>query len=136
MSTPARCAWRSPESVLIDDVPGPMNAFDGLKRVGFKLALDDFGTGYCSLSYLKRFPVDLVKIDQSFVADLGAHALDEAIVTAVVTLAHHVGMCVVAEGVETPDQRQATAALGCDMAQGYHFARPMPAAALADHLVA
>ena len=92
-----------------------------------QLALDDFGTGYCSLSYLKRFPVDMVKIDQSFVADLGSQALDEAIVTAVVTLAHHVGICVVAEGVENPGQREAIAELGCDMAQGYHFARPMPA---------
>ena len=124
------------ESVLIDDVPGAMNAFDGLKRIGVQLALDDFGTGYCSLSYLKRFPVDMVKIDQSFVADVGSQALDEAIVTAVVTLAHHVGICVVAEGVENPGQRDAIAALGCDMAQGHHFGRPLPAGDVAAHLFA
>jgi diguanylate cyclase (GGDEF)-like protein len=124
------------ESVLIDDVPGAMNAFDGLKRIGVQLALDDFGTGYCSLSYLKRFPVDMVKIDQSFVADVGSQGLDEAIVTAVVTLAHHVGICVVAEGVENRGQRQAIAALGCDMAQGYHFGRPLPAGDVAAHLFA
>ena len=123
------------ESVLIDDVPGAFNAFDGLKRVGVRLALDDFGTGYCSLSYLKRFPVDMVKIDQTFVTGMGAHALDEAIVTAVVTLAHHVGISVVAEGVETAAQRAAITKLGCDLAQGHHFARPMPADALAVHLV-
>ncbi len=123
------------ESVLIDDVPGALHAFDGLKRVGVRLALDDFGTGYCSLSYLKRFPVDMVKIDQSFVTGLGAHALDEAIVTAVVTLAHHIGISVVAEGVETAAQRAAITKLGCDLAQGHHFARPMPADALAVHLV-
>ena len=115
------------ENVLIDDVPGALAAFDGLKRVGVQLALDDFGTGYSSLSYLKRFPVDMVKIDQSFVAGIPAEPLDEAIVSAVIGLAHGIGMIVVAEGVEEPRQRQAITKLGCDMAQGYLLARPVAA---------
>ena len=92
-----------------------------------QLALDDFGTGYSSLSYRKRFPVDMVKIDQSFVTDIPGEPLDEAIVTAVVTLAHAIGMRVVAEGVEEPRQRAAITKLGCDMAQGFLFAHPMSA---------
>ena len=124
------------ESVLIDDVPGALAAFDALKRVGVELALDDFGTGYSSLSYLKRFPVDMVKIDQTFVAGIPAEPLDEAIVSAVIGLAHDIGMTVVAEGVEEPCQRQAITKLGCDMAQGYLFARPLPAEAVAERLEA
>ena len=122
------------ESVLIDDVPGALAAFASLKRVGVQLALDDFGTGYSSLSYLKRFPVDMVKIDQSFVTDIPGAPLDEAIVTAVVTLAHVIGMSVVAEGVEQPHQRAAITQLGCDMAQGFLFAHPMAAEEVADSL--
>ena len=128
-------AFRSGAAVLvIDDVPGALAAFDALKRVGIQLALDDFGTGYSSLSYLKRFPVDIVKIDQSFVADICEEPLDEAIVTAVVTLAHHTGMTVVAEGVEQPHQHTAITRLGCDMAQGHLFAHPMPADVIARFL--
>jgi diguanylate cyclase (GGDEF)-like protein len=124
------------ENVLIDDVPGALAAFDGLKRVGVQLALDDFGTGYSSLSYLKRFPVDLVKIDRTFVAGIPSEPLDEAIVTAVIGLAHGIGMTVVAEGVEEPGQRQTITRLGCDLAQGYLFARPMAAEAVPDCLEA
>jgi diguanylate cyclase (GGDEF)-like protein len=124
------------ENVLIDDVPGALAAFDGLKRVGVQLALDDFGTGYSSLSYLKRFPVDLVKIDRTFVAGIPSEPLDEAIVTAVIGLAHGIGMTVVAEGVEEPGQRQTITRLGCDLAQGYLFARPMEAEAVPDCLEA
>ena len=115
-------------------MPGALAAFDGLKRIGIQLALDDFGTGYSSLSYLKRFPVDIVKIDQSFVAGICDEPLDEAIVTAIVTLAHHTGMTVVAEGVEHQRQRTAITRLGCDWAQGHLLARPMPADAVADFL--
>ena len=123
------------ESVLIDDVPGALVAFDGLKHVGVQLALDDFGTGYSSLSYLKRFPVDIVKIDQTFVAGIPAEPMDEAIVTAVIGLAHDIGMTVVAEGVEEPRQRAAITKLGCDMAQGFLFAHPMGAEDIADCLL-
>ena len=133
-STPAALCLEITESVLIDDVPGALAAFDGLKRVGVKLALDDFGTGYSSLSYLRRFPVDMIKIDQSFVAGVCAEPQDEAIVGAVIRLAHEFGMSVVAEGVEEQRQRTAITKLGCDMAQGYLFARPMSADAIAGHL--
>ena len=133
---PQRLCVEITESVLIDDVPGALAAFDGLKRVGVQLALDDFGTGYSSLSYLKRFPVDMVKLDQTFVAGIPAEPLDEAIVRAVVTLAHGIGMTVVAEGVEEPRQQAAVTKLGCDLAQGYLFARPMPAEAVAENLEA
>ena len=124
------------ESVLIDDVPGALAAFDALKDLGVQLALDDFGTGYSSLSYLKRFPVDIVKIDQSFVAGISAEPLDAAIVTAVITLVHGIGMTVVAEGVEQAQQREAVTKLDCDMVQGYLFAHPMAADAVVDCLQA
>jgi EAL domain-containing protein (putative c-di-GMP-specific phosphodiesterase class I) len=92
-----------------------------------RLALDDFGTGYSSLNYLNRFPIDIVKIDQRFVGDLEQSRASRAIVNAVIELAHTLGMTVVAEGVETTEQHQQLASLGCDSCQGYYFARPMPA---------
>jgi diguanylate cyclase (GGDEF)-like protein len=124
------------ESVLIDDVPRALASFEALKRVGVQLALDDFGTGYSSLGYLKHFPVDLVKIDQTFIAGVATERLDEAIITAVVTLAHAIDMTVVAEGVEKPHQQTAILDLGCDLAQGYLLARPMPAEDVVDCLQA
>jgi EAL domain-containing protein (putative c-di-GMP-specific phosphodiesterase class I) len=95
-----------------------------------KIALDDFGTGYSSLNYLKRFPIDTVKIDQEFIADLETDEASRAIVSAVVELSHRLGMTVVAEGVETAEQHEQLAALGCDYCQGYYFALPMSAADL------
>ena len=116
------------ESVLIDDVPGALAAFDSLKRVGVQLALDDFGTGYSSLSYLKRFPVDMVKIDQSFVADIAAGSRSTRRSSPPSSRSPtSIGMSVVAEGVEQPHQRAAITKLGCDMAQGFLFAHPMAA---------
>jgi diguanylate cyclase (GGDEF)-like protein len=131
---PGRLCVEITESVLIGDVLGALAAFDGLKRIGVQLALDDFGTGYSSLSYLKRFPVDMVKIDQTFVAGIPAEPMDEAIVTAVITLAHQIGMTVVAEGVEQAHQQTEIARLGCDMAQGHLYAHPMPADGVTEFL--
>src|SRR6202035_232536 len=91
------------------------------------LALDDFGTGYSSLSYLKSFPFDTVKIDQGFIFDMGHDPSSLAIVSAIIDLAHTLGLQVVAEGVETVIQCADLAALGCDACQGYFFARPMSA---------
>ena len=91
------------------------------------LALDDFGTGYSSLSYLKQFPVDIVKIDRSFVADLGHDPTSHHIVSADRRLAHDLGMRIVAEGVESPAQYEEVRTLGCDEYQGYYFARPQSA---------
>jgi EAL domain-containing protein (putative c-di-GMP-specific phosphodiesterase class I) len=94
------------------------------------LAIDDFGTGYSSLGYLKRFPVDIVKIDRSFVDGMGESPVDAAIVAAVIGLAQAVGMTTVAEGVETKEQFDRLAALGCDKVQGYYLAKPMQAKAM------
>ena len=96
--------------------------------------LDDFGTGYSSLSYLSRFPVDVLKIDRSFVNDLGTRADATPIVTAIVALARGLGLDVIAEGIETEAQAEALHDLGCELAQGFLLARPMPAADLVERL--
>jgi diguanylate cyclase (GGDEF)-like protein len=118
------------ESVLIEDVEAQRHTLAALRELGVGLAIDDFGTGYSSLTYLKRFPVNGIKIDQSFVAGLGRDAFDSAIIDGVIDLAHAVGLHVTAEGVETVEQLCRLRALGCDFAQGYYFARPQPAADL------
>jgi diguanylate cyclase (GGDEF)-like protein len=115
------------ESVFVQDSDRALVVLNELKRIGVKLALDDFGTGYSSLNYLLQFPIDIIKIDQTFVADLGNDPASHAIVAAVVELAHMLGMTVVAEGVETATQHDRLASLGCDSCQGYYFARPMTA---------
>jgi diguanylate cyclase (GGDEF)-like protein len=115
------------ESVFVQDSERALVVLGELKQLGVKLALDDFGTGYSSLNYLKRFPIDIVKIDQTFVADMGRDEASHAIVSAVVELAHKLGMTVVAEGVETAEQHHLLASLGCDSCQGYYFARPVSA---------
>jgi predicted signal transduction protein with EAL and GGDEF domain len=107
-----------------------------LKALGLSLALDDFGIGYSSLSSLHQLPVDLVKIDRSFVSQLETSAHHRALVKATVEVAQSLGMGTVAEGIETPGQAQVLQALQCQKGQGYWFGRPMPAAALADWLVA
>ena len=99
---------------------------DRLRRKGVKVSVDDFGTGYSSLSYLKRLPADVVKVDKSFVRGLGVEAEDTAIVGMIVDLAHTLGMEVVAEGVETGEQAALLTDMGCDFAQGFFFARPLP----------
>ncbi len=116
------------ENVFLRDGDRAVSALSRLRDLGVHLALDDFGTGYCSMSYLKRFPVDVVKIDQSFITDLGVDPVSDTIVEAMVELAHKLGLTVVAEGVETAAQSVAVAGLGCDLSQGYYHARPMPAA--------
>jgi diguanylate cyclase (GGDEF)-like protein len=115
------------ESVFFQDSERALVVLNELKRLGVTLALDDFGTGYSSLNYLRHFPIDIVKIDQGFIADLHHDQANHAIVVAVVALAHTLGMTVVAEGVETIEQQRELASLGCDSCQGYYFARPMPA---------
>lgn len=113
------------EGIFIDDSDRTMRVLADLKKLGVRLALDDFGTGYCSLGYLRRFPVDMVKIDQGFVADIGRAPSGGAIVAAVSNLAHALGMSVTAEGVETEQQRGEIASIGCELAQGFLYARPM-----------
>jgi len=114
------------ETVLMEDVESTSAALSELKSLGVSLTVDDFGTGYSSLAYLKRFPVDEIKIDRNFVAGLLSDQEDQAIVTAIINLAHTLGVVAVAEGVENIDQMRRLRELGCDLGQGYHFGRPLP----------
>src|SRR5690606_33922299 len=107
------------------------NALTALNRAGIRIALDDFGTGYASLSHLRRFPVDVLKIDRAFVQDIGGGAEVEAISAAVINLGHCMGMEVVAEGVETREQENYLLQLGCDMGQGFLYSSAVPAAEVA-----
>ncbi len=116
------------ESTILDTGSETMNTLRELKRLGFNLAIDDFGTGYSSLAYLKNLPIDSLKIDRSFVRDLTTNPDDRAISAIIVTLGHSLGLVVVAEGVETEQQRVILLQQGCDFAQGYLFSPPLPAA--------
>ncbi|MCZ7526242.1 MAG: EAL domain-containing protein [Acidimicrobiia bacterium] len=118
------------ESTLFEEPSNPAAVLGRLKALGVRVCIDDFGTGYSSLSYLKRFPVDVVKVDRSFVDGLGSDADDAAIVAAVVRMAHALGLGVVAEGIETPEQRLALLELGCGHGQGYLFEAPVAPGAL------
>jgi diguanylate cyclase (GGDEF)-like protein len=122
------------ETVLMDDVDRTLDTLVRLKCLGVLLAVDDFGTGYSSLSYLRRFPVDVLKVDQSFVSGLGHDPEDSAIVQAVVHMGRALRLTTVAEGVETGHHVIELRELDCDLAQGYHFARPRPADALTEVL--
>jgi diguanylate cyclase (GGDEF)-like protein/PAS domain S-box-containing protein len=115
------------ESVLMNDASGAITVLEQLKGLGIRLGVDDFGTGYSSLAYLRRFSVDVLKIDQSFVRGVGDELEDEAIVAAIVGLAASLELTAIAEGVETEQQRDALRALGCPRAQGYFFAFPAAA---------
>jgi diguanylate cyclase (GGDEF)-like protein len=123
---PERLCLEITEGVLLDDSENTTAVLHALHHLGVRLAIDDFGTGYSALSYLKRFPFDELKIDQSFVAGLGDGAPDDAIVAATITMAHALGMIVNAEGVETEAQLRRLRLLGCDRAQGFFLARPVP----------
>ena len=115
------------ESVVSDDPEGAIAIMERLDRLGVLLSVDDFGTGYSSLSYLKRFPIDRLKIDQSFVRDLGSDTGSTLIVSGVIAMARSLGLRTVAEGVETAEQVEMLGREGCDEVQGYWYARPMPA---------
>ena len=118
------------ESVLMEDAEASGATLAQLKGLGLSLSVDDFGTGYSSLLYLRRFPVDELKVDRSFVSGLGGSAEDTAIVTGVVGLASALGLSSVAEGVETAQQAEFLRQMGCGLAQGFHWTRPVPAADL------
>ncbi|WP_279626859.1 EAL domain-containing protein [Acidovorax radicis] len=133
-ANPQRLKLELTETLLLDDVEETIERMTTLRALGLGFSLDDFGTGYSSLSYLKRLPLDQLKIDQSFVRDLLTNANDASIARTIVTLAQSLDLGVIAEGVETFEQRDMLASLGCHMWQGYLFGRPGPASALQDAL--
>jgi EAL domain-containing protein (putative c-di-GMP-specific phosphodiesterase class I) len=122
------------ESLMLEDPLVTTGLLGDLSRLGVRLAIDDFGTGYSSLAYLRRFPVDTLKVDRGFVSGLGLDADSGAVVAAIIELAHALGLEVVAEGVEEQVQLDALVDLGCDRAQGFLFAHPAPPEALLDQL--
>ncbi|MFT3758128.1 putative bifunctional diguanylate cyclase/phosphodiesterase [Thauera sp.] len=122
------------ESLIAQDVEKVIATFGRLRDAGVKLSIDDFGTGYSNLGYLKRFPADTLKIDQSFVRDMLTDPEDATIVLAVISLAHNLGFKVIAEGVETEAQRDFLSRNRCDEIQGYYFSKPVSAAAFEDLL--
>ena len=124
------------EAVFIDDPARAMTVLADLKALGLRLAFGDFGTGYSSLSYLREFPVDIIKIDQGFIADIGREPTGVAIIDAVTKLAHVLGLSVTAEGIETQAQLDEVTTMGCENAQGFLYARPMPSHELTAQLAA
>jgi diguanylate cyclase len=122
------------ESVAMHDAEATIAGLAALRALGVRVAIDDFGTGYSSLAYLQRLPVDTLKIDRSFVSDLGPDSASLTICRSVILLAHALGLRVTAEGIETEAQAARLRELGCDHGQGYHFARPAPAAELTARL--
>ncbi len=124
---PGRLDLELTESIVVGDFDAVAQDLQQLLDLGVHISIDDFGTGYSSLSYVKKFPVDRLKIDQSFVRNLTTDGNDAAIIRAIVTLGHSLNLSVVAEGVETAEQLARLRAEGCDEVQGYYFGRPMPA---------
>jgi EAL domain-containing protein (putative c-di-GMP-specific phosphodiesterase class I) len=113
------------ESVVMGDLDVAIETLDRMKALGVGIAIDDFGTGYSSLSCLERFPIDSLKIDRSFIAKMGQQGENPEILRAILTLARNLGIEVIAEGVETETQLGQLLALGCGLAQGYLFSRPI-----------
>ena len=122
------------ESVAMESIAFTLSSIEKIKHLGVGLSIDDFGTGYSSLSYLKRFAIDKIKIDRSFVCNLSDDNGDASIVRAIIGLAHNLGFRVVAEGVETAEQLAFMRKYGCDEVQGFYFCRPLPAEDIADIL--
>src|SRR3990167_11243102 len=114
------------ESLLLHNAEQAIDTLHRLKALGVRIALDDFGTGFSSLSYLKRLPIDKIKIDRSFVQEIATDHNDAAITQGIISMAHHLRLTVVAEGVETESQMEFLKGSRCDVFQGYYFAKPMP----------
>ncbi|MES2990908.1 MAG: EAL domain-containing protein [Pseudomonadota bacterium] len=125
---PRRLEIELTESAAFSNPETALALLDGLHQLGVRISIDDFGTGYSSLSYLKRIHIDKLKIDQSFIRDLGKNRGDEALVEAMIQMAHSLKLTIVAEGVESPQQLDALRARSCTEVQGYYFSRPLPAA--------
>ena len=124
------------ETVLIDDADHATNVLEELRSLGVRVSIDDFGTGYASLTYLRKLPVDILKVDQTFVRGLVGEGDDAGIVETIVQLGERLGLTVIAEGVEEEIQAEWLKRLGCRYAQGYYFSVPLPAAELEEKLLA
>jgi EAL domain-containing protein (putative c-di-GMP-specific phosphodiesterase class I) len=124
---PRHLVFELTESVLIEDSASTYNALSDLKAIGIRLAIDDFGTGYSSMNYVSRFPIDVLKIDKSFVSSMADSPTSTALVAAMVQLANSLGISAVAEGVEEPSQAESLRRLGCRLGQGYLFSMPLTA---------
>jgi EAL domain-containing protein (putative c-di-GMP-specific phosphodiesterase class I) len=122
------------ETAIVNDLERAIRGLQRLRGIGVRISVDDFGAGETSLRYLHRFPIDTIKIDRSFITTLVDDEHGKLIVQSVIDLAHHMGMRVVAEGVETDEHAQLLASMGCDLAQGYHFARPLMPSVFEAHL--
>jgi EAL domain-containing protein (putative c-di-GMP-specific phosphodiesterase class I) len=113
------------ESLLLEDTATTTQQLHKLKEMGIKLSIDDFGTGHSSLSYLKRFPVDTIKIDKSFIQDMVKIPEDASLVQAIIAMSHSLGLNTIAEGVEDQEQLALIRELKCDFVQGYYFSKPL-----------
>ncbi len=135
---PRRIEMEITESVIVGGHEEAIVALRKIDAMGIRIAIDDFGTGYSGLSYLRQFPIDTVKIDQSFIRDLTGDVEDDAIVRAIIAMSKSLGLSVVAEGVESGEQLSMLCELGCHLAQGYYFSQPLSIEAadafIADHL--
>jgi EAL domain-containing protein (putative c-di-GMP-specific phosphodiesterase class I) len=127
--TPSRLELELTEDILLLDEQRVLDIFQRIQQLGVRVVFDDFGTGYASLSYLKKFPLDGLKIDRSFVLELLADSDDAAIVSSTIGLSRQLGLSVIAEGIETRATADLLVSMGCEEGQGYFFGRPMPAAA-------
>jgi EAL domain-containing protein (putative c-di-GMP-specific phosphodiesterase class I) len=119
----------------LQDTKETISILNDLKDIGIKISIDDFGTGYSSLSYLKQFPLDVLKIDQSFVKEMLYDKRDSAIIKTIVHLAHNLNLEVVAEGVETKEQAEFLRNVQCQKAQGYYFSKPLEAKQIEDRFL-
>jgi EAL domain-containing protein (putative c-di-GMP-specific phosphodiesterase class I) len=125
---PKRLKLELTESMLLENVEHTVLTMTALKEIGVQISLDDFGTGYSSLQYLKRLPLNQLKIDQSFVQDIATDSNDKAIVRTIIVMAHSLNLEVIAEGVETEEQKQFLYDSNCTHYQGYLFSKPVPIA--------
>ena len=124
--SPALLELEVTEDILLSDAERVLQSFDEIQKLGVRIVFDDFGTGYASLSYLKKYPLDGLKIDRSFVSELLLGTEDAAIVAATIDLSNKLGLSVIAEGIENRETADLLMQLGCQEGQGYHFGRPVP----------
>ena len=132
--SPDSLALEITEGIAMKNVDQNIRMLEELKALGLSISIDDFGTGYSSLAYLKRFPLNTLKIDRSFIQDIATNSDDREITRAIIAMGQNLGLKVLAEGVETEEQVELLRSSGCDYIQGYYYGRPLPAAQLVPFL--